>query len=292
MQNEPAKPADSFGKEQMVPAGGAETIVKPTPDNPPWNTPVAFLVLITSIFLVFLFQSIFVGVYLVSQNLKLGDKEALRNLVATDPSFSIVALVSIIPAHLFTLVLSWLVVTKVNKFSFRQTLGWEWGKLKIWHTFVITILFLVLGALLVSIFGEQDNEFKRILQSSRTAVYLVAFFATFTAPLVEEVVYRGILYSALQRTIGAFFAVAAVTLIFFLVHVPQYQPDYVPLFMLCLLSLVLTLIRAKSGNLLPCIVLHLVFNGIQSLFLVFEPVLQQYAETPPEQINFFLQMLK
>ena len=54
------------------------------------------------------------------------------------------------------------------------------------------------------------------------ALYTVAFLAVFTAPFVEEVIYRGILYSALQRTTGTVLAVVIVTLLFAAVHVPQY----------------------------------------------------------------------
>ena len=35
--------------------------------------------------------------------------------------------------------------------------------------------------------------------SSRTAVYLVAIIAAFSAPLVEEVIYRGVLYPAIEN---------------------------------------------------------------------------------------------
>ncbi|MEO6587861.1 MAG: CPBP family intramembrane glutamic endopeptidase, partial [Pyrinomonadaceae bacterium] len=126
-------------------------------------------------------------------------------------------------------------------------------------------------------FGEQDNELLRILRSSRTAVILIAIMATFTAPIVEELIYRGILYSAFQRTFGVKLAVILVTLAFALVHVPQYWGDFVSISMICLLSLILTLVRVKTDNLLPCIVLHFVFNGIQSLVLILEPY---FSKTP------------
>jgi uncharacterized protein len=157
-------------------------------------------------------------------------------------------------------------------------LGWRFDNFKIWYVFVITALILILAAILTSIFGQQENELLRILKSSRTAVYLVAFLATFTAPLVEEVIYRGLLYSAFQRTFGAATAILLVTFLFALVHVPQYYPDFVAISMICLVSLILTVIRAQTGNLLPCIALHFVFNGIQSLFLIFQPFLERFVE--------------
>jgi membrane protease YdiL (CAAX protease family) len=125
-------------------------------------------------------------------------------------------------------------------------------------------------------FRSKENDFQQMLQSSRAAVYLVAFFATFTAPLVEEVVYRGVLYSAFQRRLGQDFRRVLVTVLFAAVHVPQYSknfdPDYGTIFTLLIVSLILTLIRVRAKSLLPCIVLHTIFNGAQSVLLILEPI--------------------
>ena len=79
-------------------------------------------------------------------------------------------------------------------------------------------------------------------------------------------------------------AVAFVTLLFTLVHVPQYSlnghPDMAAIVTLLLLSLTLTLIRAGTGNLLPCIVLHTIFNGVQSVLLILQPFLESPETTP------------
>jgi hypothetical protein len=45
-----------------------------------------------------------------------------------------------------------------------------------------------------------------------------------------------------------------------------------------LLSFVLIYVRARTGRLLPCFVIHLVFNGVQSLIIVLEPYLRAIAE--------------
>jgi membrane protease YdiL (CAAX protease family) len=132
--------------------------------------------------------------------------------------------------------------------------------------------FFVVAAVVGSLVPEQDNDLVRILRSSRSAVYIVAFVATFTAPFVEEVVYRGVLYSAFKRTLGVPTAFLLATLLFAVVHVPQYYPSYSTIFLLGLLSVILTSIRVKTGNLLPCIILHTLFNGIQSILLILEPL--------------------
>src|SRR4030095_14557064 len=89
-----------------------------------------------------------------------------------------------------------------------------------------------------------------------------------------KVIYRVVLYSALQRSIGIPAAVIAVTLIFSLVHVPQYYESPQTIILLTLLSLILTLMRAFSGSLLPCIIFHTMVNGAQSAALILEPYLR------------------
>ncbi|MEO7660726.1 MAG: CPBP family intramembrane glutamic endopeptidase, partial [Pyrinomonadaceae bacterium] len=111
----------------------------------------------------------------------------------------------------------------------------------------------------------------RILRSSRAALYVVAFVATFTAPIVEEVVYRGVLYSAFMRKFGVTIAFMVVTILFALVHIPQYYPSFSTILLLTLLSVILTAVRVKTNNLLPCIILHTLFNGLQSILLIAEP---------------------
>ena len=274
---------------------GLETtpvLPQPTPDNPPWNSWVAFAVWILSVVFIVILPSLVVGIYLFKSGVDFTNKAEFENLIKTDITTNILSIVAVIPAHILTLALAWLVVTNFNKFSFRQTLGWRFDNFRIWYIFAITALILILAAVLTSIFGEQENELLRILKSSRTAVYLVAFLATFTAPLVEEVIYRGILYSAFQRTFGTITGIFLVTFLFALVHVPQYYPDFVAISMICLVSLILTIIRARTGNLLPCIALHFVFNGVQSLLLIFQPFLERFIEKPQEQTAFFFSLFK
>lgn len=267
----------------------------PTPDNPPWNNWMAIGMWISSVVFIAVFQNLFLFPYLAKQNLDFVNQAALIEFVKTDPTAILLQVISILPAHICTLLLAWLIVTNFKKYSFRQTLGWEWNDFKIWHAFAIIFFFFVLSFILVRLFGEPANDFTKMLENSRSGVYAIAFLATFTAPLVEEVVYRGILYSSLQRKLGIIWAVVLVTFLFALVHVPQYSKDFIPDFqtvgLLLLLSLTLTMLRVYTKNLLPCIVLHTIFNGIQSLLLVLEPFVRDLTKQSPEQTASIFQFI-
>ena len=173
-----------------------ETVVSnapyPTPDNPPWNGWTAIGVWFASVAFIVIFPLLFLIPYTLLKGVDMSDKALFADFLKTDSSAILLQLISVIPAHVFTLVLAWLVVTRYNKYSFRQTLGWKMGGFKILYIPALVAFFYLLAVVLTGIFGERDNDFMQMLQSSRAAVYLVAFFATFTAPLVEEVVYRGV----------------------------------------------------------------------------------------------------
>ena len=243
----------------------------PEPNDPPWRAWAAVGVWFASVLFILIVPTVVLLPYLATKEGVLSDPGVLAEFARTDAMAIILQIAAIIPAHILTLLTAWVVVTQGKKFSFFKMLGWEKGDFAWWHYVLILIGFFALAAIVGNYFPEKENELIRILQSSRSVVYLVAFVATFTAPLVEEVVYRGVLYSAFQRALGIPAAFLLVTALFALVHIPQYYPSYSTIFLLTVLSLTLTAIRVRSRNLLPCVILHTLFNGIQSIFLILRP---------------------
>jgi uncharacterized protein len=273
-----------------LPTAGAASDLRnhPTPNDPPWNSLVAIVVWIASVLAIVLVPSLFLLPYVVSQKSLVSPDQSLGEFLQKDPTAIILQISAIIPAHILTLALAWAIVTKLNKFSFKETLGWQSGGMGWHHYALILIAFFAVAGVVGYYFPEQENDLTRMLKSSRAAVFLVAFMATFTAPIVEDVIYRGILYSAFRRTLGAGVAIVAVTLLFALVHVPQYYPSYSTISLLLLLSLILTLVRARTNNLWPCIVLHTVFNGFQSVLLILEPYIKSAESSVEQTARIFL----
>ena len=254
-----------------------QSLIIPTPNNPPWSSWMAIVFWLISVFSIIIFPAFFLIPYFAFNPIT-----SLEN-IQNDPTAIILNVLAVIPAHIFTIIVAWFIVTKNKKFSFKQTLGWSPDNFRWFYYILILVGFFAIAGVVNYFIPEQDNDLLRILRSSRTVVYIVAFLATFTAPLVEEVVYRGVLYSAIQRSIGVKGAIAIVTALFALIHVPQYWGSPGTIILICLLSLVLTLVRVSTGNLLPCIILHTIFNGIQSLFLVLQPFLPEKIGGTSEQ---------
>lgn len=197
----------------------------------------------------------------------------------TDKTLVLILVAGVLPVHLITLAIVWAVATRLGKFSIVQTLGLTWNReFRIPHSIALAIILYGAAFLLTLLFGGQGTALDRLVESSRAAALMIAFLAVATAPIVEESVYRGILYPAIARVSGAKVAVILVTVLFAVPHVPQYWPNFAVISSITLLSVALTLVRARTGRLLPCIVVHLVFNGIQSVIIVGEPYLRSALE--------------
>jgi hypothetical protein len=141
------------------------------------------------------------------------------------------------------------------------------------------LLLLVANYQIARHFPGGDTDLEKIISSSLAARYVVVALATLSAPLVEETVYRGVLYPALQRALGALWAVLIVAALFASVHVYQYRENVGVIMAISLLSLALTLVRALTGRLLPCVVIHFLFNGVTSIWIVLEPHLKHLTNT-------------
>ena len=114
-----------------------------------------------------------------------------------------------------------------RKISPTKILGLNWkNHAEVWTSVALAIALFGITAVVLWKFGGQDTDLERILRSSRGAALTMAFMATVTAPLVEEVIYRGLLYSALQRMTGPILGVTIVTFMFAGLHVLQYWPNF------------------------------------------------------------------
>ena len=248
-------PQDNFAAVTSEPG---TTAVALSADNPPWFVPGAVGFWVLSVLLILFMPLFFLIPYANRQGISL---QALPEFALTDKTAIFLQVVSTIPAHLLTLGLAWLLVTRVGKFSFRASLGWVRDqRFNFWRSAAVAVGLYLVGISIIYLFGGPETQLDKLLNSSRLTALTVAFMATATAPLVEEVVYRGVLYSALQRAIGSVWAGALVLSLFALVHVrstgrtsESHRHPH--------LSAVLTVIRARTGKLLPCFIIHLVFTA-------------------------------
>ena len=252
-----------------------------TSDDPPWGILAAILTWVASAAFIILVPNVVVIPYLAYRYQ--GSTGITQEGLLADKTFVFLLVLGWIPAHLLTLAVIWAVATRLGKYSFREVFGLSWSpNFGLWKSVVLAVPLFIIAWLIASLFSTKPTDVDQILRSSRAAALLLALLAVATAPLVEELTYRGLLYSALQRLTRRWIAVVVVTSMFAGLHVYQYRQNPGAILSITILSLVLTTIRAQTGRLLPCFVIHLVFNGIQSVLIVLEPYLRTLFNLPQQ----------
>lgn len=240
------------------------------PDDPPWGVATAVFVWLSSLMLM-VFIPILAIVPYALYNFGGMSVAALNQAIAGDPNVLLITLAATIPTHLLMLGMVWGVVTGFGKRPFWSTIGWGWGRnFGIWKSAGSALVLLLVGGVVAYYLGGEKTPFEQMLESSTAARFIASFLATATAPLVEELIYRGVLYSALHRALGAVWAVVTVASLFTLVHVSQYYNNIGVIVAVGLLAFALTCVRAWTGRVLPCFIIHLIFNGLQVAGLIYE----------------------
>lgn len=294
MSNTPAATsAESIDLALTQGVGSRPQTTSIDPDNPPWGIVAALSAWFASVVMLAVVPNLCVLPYLAS---RYGGTSTSREALLNDKTFVFLFVLGWLPAHLLTLALIWAIATRLGKLSLKEVFGWSWSpNLSLWRSVSLAVLLFLVTFLLVAQFGGPRTDLDRILESSRAAAVTLAALAVLTAPLVEEMIYRGLLYSAFRRALGQWAAVVIVTSMFAGLHWVQYWPNVGAISSITLLSLVLTLIRARTGKLLPCFVVHLVFNGIQSVIIILEPYLntlfQMWRHEPVNTVIFNLRLL-
>jgi membrane protease YdiL (CAAX protease family) len=218
------------------------------------------------------FVPVFVAVpYLIYRIAKAGapSPEALMS----DKMLIFFSVAGILPTHLLTLVVVWLVVTNGGRRPFWKTIGFDWpeGSNPVMVTMLSVLVAILLFGLALGVtflYGERKTDLDMLIESSNYTRIATAFVAFATAPLVEEIVYRGVVYGALEKAAGTAITIAIVSLLFAGVHVFQYRNNIAVIVVITLLSITLTVARAVTRRVLPSFIIHLVFNGIQSVLIV------------------------
>lgn len=227
-----------------------------------WAASVAVLLIVPVVFAI---------PYLVYRIAKFGPPtpEAL----STDKTLIFYSVAGVLPTHMLTVVIVWLVVTYGGRRPFWKNIGFEWpsnaSPLAVTLLSVLVAILLYMLALgVTALYGEHKTDLDLLIESSMYTRFATAFVAVFTAPLAEELIYRGVLYRALERAAGVGVAIVLVSLLFAGVHVFQYRNNIAVILVITVLSFTLTTARAVTGKVLPSFIIHLVFNGIQSIFIV------------------------
>lgn len=111
---------------------------------------------------------------------------------------------------------------------------------------------------------ENQHGLLRLLSEDRSieTLLLVVVLAAVLAPLVEELMYRVVLQTALEKLAHPREAMLVVAVIFSAMH---QLPDAIPLFPL---ALILGYVYQQRRSYLTVVLIHMLFNGTNLLFMI------------------------
>jgi membrane protease YdiL (CAAX protease family) len=131
---------------------------------------------------------------------------------------------------------------------------------------------LVCGAIITAIFAVDQEDQDDVLDSLGLDegwgyVAVACVLVTVAAPLAEEFLFRGFIFQTFRQRIGTIWGALASGAMFGAVHITNYEGDGFEVvaasaLTLGLFGVVLALLLAKTGSLLPCIGLHAFNNCI------------------------------
>ena len=147
--------------------------------------------------------------------------------------------------------------------SFWKSLGWTTPtKRQIAGYLAIGGVLAVAVSVELSIQPDTQGFPLEKLFDSRAAAYAIGAFAISIAPVVEELVFRGLLFAIFERAAGMVFAVVTTAVLFAALHIPEYWHAWHHMVMILAVGLVFSLVRGASGNLAPSIFLHIGYNSL------------------------------
>ncbi len=130
----------------------------------------------------------------------------------------------------------------------------------------IGLLAPVLGGLLTQVLAQGHAISQNVEQLARSAPPVgraaLALIAITVAPLTEELLFRGVLLSALAPRWGVRTAAAASAVAFTVLHVPGLQWQWFALPQLLLLGIVLAWLRLHCRSLWPAVLAHATHNAL------------------------------
>ena len=159
-----------------------------------------------------------------------------------------------------SLALIYVVVTRLRKRPFRATIGLV-GNGRIWPAaFGAVILGGAMDTVTLALHKPIVPDVLQPLFTGASSAVVMVVFAVIVTPLVEELLFRGVLFPVVARSLNTLWAVILVSVLFGLAHVVTYGPDAYLILQSLGAGLYLTWLRARTKSLVPSVAAHTALN--------------------------------
>src|SRR6187200_877246 len=123
--------------------------------------------------------------------------------------------------------------------------------------------FLAVTVLAISLFFPTPSEspLEKLLTTTPSIVLFVVFGIAM-APLFEEIIFRGFIFSALSDLLGWRVAVPITTVLFAALHLTQLRGNWPAVAVILLVGYVLTIVRQRTNSVIPSVIIHTAYNAM------------------------------
>ena len=141
------------------------------------------------------------------------------------------------------------------------------GSNRIRKSYVPKFIMFILASALIRLMSITNPlipniPFRSVFPEAMLIGNITLIFATIlVAPFIEEVLFRGFLYPAINKYTGMYPSIVITSLLFTFAHYPQLKYDPVFVIVIMSLSLIITTVRAKTGSTWLAILMHFMYNS-------------------------------
>lgn len=184
-------------------------------------------------------------------------------------SAGLLAMAIVIPAVVAAALALLITAVRGNGPTIDLRVRWSWRDVGIGFAFGFGGWLIVLPASFIYMQILGDNATSAVgeifsdVQASLLGALLVMACVTFVVPICEEILYRGLLWGALEQRWGRVVAAVVSTIVFALAH---FEPQRTPL--LLIVAIPIALARFYSGSLIAGIVAHQANNLLPGLVVM------------------------
>ncbi len=178
------------------------------------------------------------------------------------------------PIGIFSSIASATIIFLMTKSILRESISDKtfaslgWKKASLAHTFLGLLVGVFLAAVMILIItpafplvdGQELGANGTASAAGGWQRFYFAVFALLVAPLIEEFLFRGVLFTGISNTYGVYVSAIIVSLLFVAIHIPEAIYYWHILIGISMLSIATILFRIKTNSLFPAIAVHFGYN--------------------------------
>lgn len=182
-------------------------------------------------------------------------------ILGETPTSVQVAIPSQIAAYALWLGAVWFLFRSLNM-RFWPSVGWTWPPEGAWIYLALGPVLAVAAGFAASLLHAKNLQtgLMEQLLSDPVASRLLVIFGVSGAPMIEELLFRGIMLPVAVRSLGVAAGLLVTSIPFSLMHGPMYGWSWQHLLLLILVSIAFGLIRLRSNSTLASTVTHGAYN--------------------------------